>query len=310
LREKNARLLPSKSDRVLESSFVFVDYSAFDGDGRALAGITAKNYVVDLNSQNIVREFKEVLKNAQIGDEKITKIEYKADYPNKVLAGKTVTFKIKVIEIKEKEFPELNDDFAKDLGAENLEDLKIKVKESMEAEEKRRQDMDIERQIIEYLLEKNEFEVPKSLIAEQKKSLIEKMKNYLENQDLSKEYIEEQIKFRHEKFKEEAEKNLRLSYILNAIYAKENLAVTDADIKVEKNKIKALNPGREDTIDKYFSEKREAITSSLKERKLFSFLIGSAKIETEEKNMPLMEKTETQRDNSTCGEKVKAESKC
>jgi len=308
LRERNARLVSSKSGRALESSFVFVDYNAFGADGRALAGITAKNYLVDLNSQNVVSEFKEALKDARIGDERIAKIEYKADYPNKILAGKTVTFKIKVIEIKEKELPELNDDFAKDLGAENLEDLKIKVKESMKAEEKRRQDMDIERQIIEYLLEKNKFEVPQSLIAEQKKSLIGRMKNYLKNQGLSREYVEEQIESRHEKFKEEAKKNLRLSYILNAVYAKENLAVTEADIETEKNKIKTLNPGMENAADKYFSEKRESIIFSLKERKIFSFLIGSAKIETEEKNMPLREETKTQRDNDIGGKEMKTKS--
>jgi len=88
-----------------------------------------------------------------------------------------------------------------------------------------------------------------------------------------------------EKFKEEAEKKVRLSYILNAIYKSENLSVTDFDIEAEKNKMKTSNPDKEAATDKYFSEKKEDILVSLKEKKLFDFLISNAKIEVVEKDM-------------------------
>jgi len=199
LREKNAKLVPSKSGEVTESSFVFVDYNAFDIDGKVLAEITAENYMFDLGSKNIIKEFKEALKSSKVEDERIVEIKYQADYPNKTLAGKTVTFKIKVREIKEKELPELNDDFAKDLETENLEDLKIKLEKYIEAEEKLRQDIDVEKQIIEYLVDKNKFEVPQCLVADQEKSLIEKRKSYVQNQGIPKEYIEKQIEREHGK---------------------------------------------------------------------------------------------------------------
>jgi trigger factor len=184
-----------------------------------------------------------------------------------------------VIGIKEKELPDLNDDFAKDVGTENLEDLKTKVKETVEAEEKYRQDIDIEKQIIEYLLEKNKFEVPQSLVAKNKESLVEKMKNYMKKQGASEECVEKQVELRQEKIREEAEKKIRLSYILSAIFKNENLVVTDADIEEEKSKMKTSNPGRESAIDKYFTEKKENIMLSLKEKKLFGFLLTSANIE-------------------------------
>jgi trigger factor len=285
LREKNAKLVPSKSGEVTESSFVFVDYNAFDIDGKVLAEITAENYMFDLGSKNIIKEFKEALKSSKVEDERIVEIKYQADYPNKTLAGKTVTFKIKVREIKEKELPELNDDFAKDLETGNLEDLKIKLEKYIEAEEKLRQDIDVEKQIIEYLVDKNKFEVPQCLVADQEKSLIEKRKSYVQNQGIPKEYIEKQIEREHGKFKEEAEKKVRLSYILNAIYKSENLSVTDFDIEAEKNKMKTSNPDKEAATDKYFSEKKEDILVSLKEKKLFDFLISNAKIEVVEKDM-------------------------
>jgi len=285
LREKNARLVPSKLGEVAEDSFVFVDYNAFDSEGKVLAEITAKNCMLDLNSKSTIKGFKEALKGSKVEDERSAKIEYKTDYPNKTLAGKSVTFKLKVREIKEKELPNLNDDFAKDLGSKNLEDLKIKLKEYMEAEEKLRQDMDIEKQIVEYLLNNNRFDVPQSLIAGQEEYLIERSKNYMQSQGVSKEYIERQIELERGKFKEEAERKVRLSYILNAVYRNENLIVTDFDIEAEKNRMKTLNPGKESATDKYFSEKKEDILLSLKEKKIFDFLISNAKIEIVEKDM-------------------------
>ncbi|MDR3092968.1 MAG: trigger factor [Endomicrobium sp.] len=287
LREKNAKLVSSKSGEVAEKSFVYVDYNAFAADGKALPEITAKNHILDLSSSNIVKGFKKALKGSKIGDEKDVKVEYPADYPNKTLAGKTVTFKTKVLEIKEKELPELNDDFAKDIETENLEDLKTKLRESMEAKEKHRQDIDVEKQIVDYLLEKNKFEVPQCLIAKYRESLIEKMKSYMKSQGASAEYVEEQIELEKEKLKEEAERKVRLSYILDTICTNENLAVNDADIEEEKNKMKTSNPGKENVVDKYFTEKKESVMLSLKEQKLFKFLLGSADVKTEEKDMPL-----------------------
>ncbi|OEG71040.1 hypothetical protein ATZ36_03100 [Candidatus Endomicrobiellum trichonymphae] len=294
LRERNAKLVPSKSDKVTDKSFVSVDYDAFGADGKELPEIKAKNYIIDLNSENTAKEFKEALRGLKTGDERDAKIEYLLAYPSEILAGKTVTFKIRVVEIKEKELPDLDSDFAKDMGSENLEDLKTKVKEAVEAEERRRQDIDIEKQIIEYLLEKNKFEVPQSLVAENEESLIEKMKNYMKGQGASEEYVEKQVRLGQEKFREEAEKKIRLSYILNSIFKNENLTVTDADIEEEKSKMKTSNPGRESTVDKYFAEKKENIMLSLKEQKLFGFLLASANIETEEKNM-LLKKDEDEK---------------
>jgi trigger factor len=287
LRERNARLVESKSLEVKKESFVSVDYEAFDNEGNPLPEITSKGHMLDLSSENTLKGFKYALVGAKVGEEKDAKVEYPADYPNKALAGKTISFKVKVIEIKEKQLPELNDDFAKDMGTDNLEDLKNKVKETMEMEEKRRQDMDVEKQIIDYLLEKNKFEVPSSLVREQKTALIEKMKSYMQNQGAPKEYIANQVELGDSKFAQEAENNVRLSYILNSICNVENLVVTNTDIDAEKNKMKSSNPGRDTDMDKYFNDKKENILAFLKERKLFNFLIDNAKVETEEKDMPL-----------------------
>ncbi|GHT51451.1 trigger factor [Endomicrobiia bacterium] len=287
LRKNNARLVPSKSEKVTNKSFVLVDYDAFDADGKAVSEVAAKGRMLDLSSKSTLKGFKDALIGANIGDEKGVKIEYAADHPNKALAGKIITFKTKVVEIKEEELPKLNDDFAKDMETENLEDLKLKVKEDMEAEEKRRQDMEVEKQIIGYLLEKNKFEVPASLVENQKKFLVERMKEHMQNVGFSKDLIEEQSELKDAKLKERAEKDVRLSYILNAICVNENLTVSSADIEAEKDKMKASSLEGKNEVGKYFIEEKKDIIVSLKEQKLLGFLLENAKIKVEEKDMPL-----------------------
>jgi trigger factor len=289
LRERNAKLVPSKTSVVSDKSLVLADYDVFDAGGKILADISAEGAMFDLGSENTLKGFKDVLIGAKAGEEKEACIEYPAAYPNKVLAGKNVKFRIKVNEVKEKDIPELTDDFAKDMGTESVNDLKAKLKESIGAEEIHRENTDIEKQIVDYLLEKNKFEVPVSLIERRKEVLIEKMEKYMHSRGVSAEYIEKQVHDQNANFKTEAEKDVRLSYILNAVSVKENLLATDEDIKVKKDEMKASNPGRESYVDKYFDERKENIVSALKEEKIFGFLIKNAKITVEEKDMPLKE---------------------
>ncbi|MFA6913813.1 MAG: trigger factor [Endomicrobiia bacterium] len=286
--DRNAKLIISKDEIVKQNSFVIVNYEGFC-DGVAVENIKAKDHMLDLGAENTLKGFKDTLINAQKGDTKDVEIEYPADYTNKVLAGKKVIFKTTIVELKEKQLPELNDDFAKDMGLENLEDLKIKIKESMEQEEKRRQESEVERQIVEHLLEKNKFEVPESIVAQQKEYLIKRMSDYMKKQGADDEFIAKQVEFSKDKYLEEANKNVRLSYILNSIYSEEKLEVTDQEIEAEKQKILDSNQARKEEVEKYFTEYKANISASLKEKKIFDFIINNSKITKTEKDMPITE---------------------
>ncbi|MDR0822737.1 MAG: trigger factor [Endomicrobium sp.] len=287
IRESNSFLFESKSDKANAQSSVSVDYEAFDDKGVKLPKIEAKNFLLDLGSAKTLKEFKDALIGAKVGDEKDIKISYPADYPNEILAGKTAVFKTKVLAIKEKQIPELNDDFAKDMGSQDLEDFKKKVQSVIDEEEKRRQDMDVERQITDYLLEKNVFEVPNSLVLQQEDSIKERMRRHLRGHNENEEYINKHLEEGKDKIKEEAQKTVRLSYILNSVYSLEKLEITDADLQDEKKKMIDANPDRQDEVEKYYVEKKEDIKIYLKEAKLFKFLIDNADIKEIIKDMPL-----------------------
>ncbi|MDR3071801.1 MAG: trigger factor [Endomicrobium sp.] len=288
LREKSAKIIPSKSCKVTAKSLVVIDYDAFDVDGNILAEITAKGYMLDMDSEDTLKGFKEAFVGANIGDKKDIKIDYPTNYQNETLKGKTVIFKTKIVEVKEKELPNLDDDFAKKMGVENLENLKAKIRKMIEIKEKHRQDEEINKQIVNHLLEKNNFEVPKFAVEQQKEFLIEKLIKYMRDENCEEKSIEEQTKFARFKsveFQKESEKMAKLSYVLKAIYFSENLKVTDADIVMEKNRVKASNPGKETKIDNFFTKMEKDVVRLLENKKTFDFLIRNAKIEIEEKNM-------------------------
>jgi trigger factor len=113
------------------------------------------------------------------------------------------------------------------------------------------------------------------------------MKGYMQKHDIPKEYVNKQIELEDEKFKEDAQQDVRISYILNAIYANENLTVTGSYIEAQKDKMKISNPKKESEVDRYFAENKKNIMISLKEQKTFEFLLENAKIKVEEKDMPL-----------------------
>lgn len=286
LLDRNAQLIVSKDEQVKKDSFVIVNYEGFC-DGKTVENIKAKEHMIDLSAENTLKGFKDGLVGAKKGDTKDIEIEYPKDYLNKALAGKKVVFKTTVEEVKEKKLPELNDDFAKDMGLENLDDLKKKIKESLESEEVRRQRGEVEKQIIDHLLDKNKFDVPESIVLQQKNYLIKRMSDYMKQQGANEEFIAKQVESANEKYAQEAEKNVRLSYILNSVCIEEKIEVSDNDLEEEKKKMLDSNPTRKEDVENYFKENKANIAASLKEEKIFKFLVDNAKVTETEKDMPV-----------------------
>ena len=277
LQDRNARLVESKSDTAGPNSFITVDYSCFLGD-EALKELGAQNQMVDLSSKQVIPGFREGLLGVKKNEEKEIKVKFPDDYPDKKTAGKEVSFKVKVLEIKDKQLPVLDDEFAKDLGADNLADLKTKIRESLEHEEKRRQDEDLEKQLFDQLLKSNDFTVPQMLVEEQKNIMLKRMADYLKNQGHDQKAIDKNIEQANEKYAKDAENTVRLSYILGAIAKTEKIEVTEKDLQEEFERIKKSNPGKEKEVEKYIADKKNSIASAMKEEKIFKFLVDNAKI--------------------------------
>lgn len=283
LRERNAKLVQSNSDTVEAKHFVTVDYECFHG-GKSLSDFKGRGQLVDLSAPQNLAGFREGLLGARKEEEKQFNVKLPGDYLKKDLAGQEITFKVKVLEIKEKQLPELHDELAKDFGAADLSELKTKIKESLEEERKAKEKQEVEKQILDHLLKHNEFPVPDSLVEEQLNYLIKRSEDYAKKRGINQQNWEKNLPALREKYRVEAEHNVRISYILNAVAKEEKIETGEEAMRAELENLKKTNPDKTAEVEKYFLENKDHIESGVRERAIFKFLTENAKIKEEIKN--------------------------
>jgi trigger factor len=279
LRERNASLAASEAKKVEKNHFVVVD---FEGkiDGKAFSGGSAKDYLMDMNAPQTIAGFSDGILGMAPGETKSVTVTFPADYTHKEYAGKKAAFDVTVKDIKEKKLPTLDDDFAKDLGLEGIEPLKTRIRENLAKEQSARADRETEEQLHQALLEENVFSVPPTLVEERTRALTQRALANLIRQGLVKEGDAQAAQTLLEKSKPQAEKDVRLSYLLKSIAAQEKLDATEADILELKNKALAENKDKTADVEKYFQEHNYSILASLTEGKVLEFLKNTAKIKT------------------------------
>lgn len=278
LRDAHAKLVLSKDAVVAGHHFVVVNYDSFL-NGVAVANGQAKDQLIEMSAAQTVKGFTEGLIGAKDGETRDVPVEFPETHPQKTLAGKTVQFKVTVTAIKEKSLPALDDEFAKDAGAASLEDLKTKIRKDLEATQARAQRQDLEKQVIDGLLQRNTFDVPPSQVADRAKHLTEQLRSFLREQGASDEEWKANQDKLMERNRPEAERQVRLSYILGKIIDEEKLTVSDQDIEVQVRKIvDSIAPERRSDAEKWMEGRRDTLRAQLREERLFDFLIQNAKV--------------------------------
>jgi trigger factor len=282
LRENNAKLAPSTDETVLDKHFVLADYEA-TLDGKPVDGGKAQDQMIEIAAPQSMSGLNEGLKGMKKGETKDIPVQFPAEHPSKLLAGKTVDFKVTLKDIKEKQVPAADDEFAKDLGLESLAALKERLAKNLESETIRKEREALEKQVIEALLERHPFEVPPSQVEERAAHLTERLKSFLMSQGASEaDWTANQAKMT-EKNRPEAEKQVRTSYLLVEIAKKEKIEAGDADVDAALEKaVKDAAPGKADEMRKWFEERREGLKAQIREEKIFDFLIQQAQV-TEQK---------------------------
>jgi trigger factor len=279
LQERNASLQASTAAKVEKSSFAVID---FEGkiDGKPFPGGSAKNYLLDMTTPQTIAGFSDGILGASVNETRSVNVSFPADYFRKEWAGKQAVFEVTVKEIKEKKLPVLDDEFAKDLGLGSLEELKSKMRENLEKDETAKADKEVEEQLYQALLDHNPFSVPPTLVEERTRTLAQRALSNLARQGLIKAGDEQAEKTVLEKSRPQAERDVRLSYLLKSIAAQEKLDAEDADVTTLKQKALAENADQTAQVEKYFQEHGRSIRASLTEGKVLDFLKANAKIKT------------------------------
>ena len=241
-RERNARTVEVTDRAVQDKDIVTLDFEGFV-DGVAFEGGKGENYPLTIGSGAFIPGFEEQLIGAEIDKETEVKVTFPEEYQAKEHAGKEAVFKCTVHEIKAKELPELDDEFASEVSeeAETLEDykaeVKAKIKERKENEGKEKK----ENQAVEQAVANAEIDLPAPMVDLQAKQMADDFARRIMQQGMSVEQYFQFTGLNEEKMMEElkpqAEKRIRTRLVLEAIVAAENIEVSDERLDEELQKM-------------------------------------------------------------------------
>lgn len=277
IQENQAKLNVVKNRKSKKNDFLVIDSQGYI-EGKAMKGSKVEKQMVQLG-KNTAPEFNDKLIGCSAGDEKEIKILVPKDVKDKKIAGKEIIYKVKVIEIKEKELPELNEDFVKTMGNyKTLDDFKKDVKDKLEKQVEMVNKNNYEGKLLEKLTDICDVKVPKVLIEREMEYMTKSLEDDLKSKGLSLEDYYKTIKTDKEKVKKEyeivAEKRIKQELVLDKISQVENLQVTEKEVK---DKIKILaKEMKQDPLKVEATLKKnnnlDGLKESIKREKVIDFL--------------------------------------
>jgi trigger factor len=201
-------------------------------------------------------------------------------YPDKAVAGKKAVYTVLVKEIKQRALPELNDDFAKELGKKDMIELRKEVAREMEEHARVNADVDAENQLLNKLMDDNVFKVPSGFVARQLENMVEDAKRRLSEKGFKKEELDKKDDEFKERFRKDAERQVRLLFVLDEIANKEHIVVSEDDLNGAYRAISSRTGKKEEEVRAYYESQElvDSLSEKIREGKTIRFLMDSAKI--------------------------------
>lgn len=280
MQERNSRLIDVTDRNAEMGDTATIDFEGFT-DGVAFEGGKGENYPLELGSGSFIPGFEEQVAGHGVDEEFDVNVTFPEEYAEE-LAGKDAVFKCRIHEIKTKELPELDDEFAKDVSEfdtldEVKEDLKKQIAEKKEKDAK----IDLENQLLEQVVENMEVEIPECMFTKRTDEMVQEYNYRLQMQGLNLEtylqYMGQDMETFKASFKEGAEKQVKVSVALAAIMEAENIEVSDEEIDAEAAKIGEQYGMDVDQVKK--AVPAEQLTEDIKRNKAVDLIVESAVIE-------------------------------
>lgn len=290
LRREVAPLRSVEDRAVQERDIVIADFDGFH-EGEQIKQVHGENVNVDVGTGRHGQEFENKLIGMQKGEEASVEVDFDADSPNPLLAGKKVEFKVRVNDIKERVLPELDDEFARDVGEDfdSLSALRQHIKEKILAEKEQALEGNISDRIMQKLLEANQFEVPSRLVQHEINEYIKQTEETLQRGGLSLEAAGISRAETEERYRETAVKRVRGDFILKKIAEQEDIKVLDEDLNNGFARIAKQYNMTVPEVKGYFKNRDDMLPfmNELLNEKILKFLRNEAKyipVDAEEKN--------------------------
>jgi len=280
---QNARVVAAKEGAELKvGDTAVIDFEGFIDDV-PFEGGKAEGHSLEIGSGAFIPGFEDQLVGMKSEEERDIKVKFPEEYFSKDLAGKDAVFKVKLHEIKVKELPELDDEFAKDISEfDTLDELKADIKEDLEDKNAKRAKDELNQQAIDKVCEGTEINIPKAMIDQEVEAYVEDMEHNLSKQGLSIEqylgFLGKNINEFKDEYKVTAEKSIKTRLVLEAISKAEELEVKDEDID-ERMRELATAYGRDadEFIKNAGEQTRNYVKEELKYDVAVKFVIANAK---------------------------------
>ena len=290
LRREVAPLRSVEDRAVQERDIVIADFDGFH-EGEQLKQVHGENVNVDVGTGRHGQEFENKLIGMQKGEEASVEVDFDADSPNPLLAGKKIEFKVRINDVKERVLPELDDEFARDVGEDfdSLSALRQHIKEKILAEKEQALEGDISDRIMQKLLAANQFEVPSRLVQYEINEYIKQTEETLQRGGLSLEAAGINRAETEERYRETAVKRVRGDFILKKIAEQEEIKVLDEDLNNGFARIAKQYNMTVSEVKGYFKNRDDMLPfmNELLNEKILKFLRNEAKyipVDAEEKN--------------------------
>ena len=279
--KKNARI-EEVSKKSKKGHILNIDFEGFTKNEKeelvAFAGGKGEGYDLKLGSNTFIPGFEDQLIGTKKDEEKEINVKFPEEYHAKELAGKDAIFKVKINTVKEEIVPKIDEELAKDLGYETLEELQKETKENLELEKETKQKRELEVQAGDKVLESSKVEVSHEEIHHTFHQMMEGFARQGISMEMFAQMLGKTPEELHDEYEKEIEKNTKLQYILVEIANKEKLAVEDKEIdaELERKSAEFSDKPSVEQLRKYEPLVRE-VTRNIQVKKAMEFILANAK---------------------------------
>ena len=281
LAEKNARLINITDRPAGKNDTVVIDFEGFI-DNVPFEGGKANNHEITIGSKTFIDGFEDQLIGMKIDEEKDIKVKFPKEYFSKELANKDAVFKVKLHEIKKKELPKIDDEFAKDTSEfDSLDELKKSIKDKLQEENKNREKFETEEEALKIVTDNVTIDIPSGMIETEIDNMVKDFENRLAYQGLKLDQYLQMVKKTNQEFRkeyeEQAKNSVKLRLVLEAISKAENISVEEKE-KEEKLKDLATKYGKKEEELRTNEALMQYMDETMKTEKTIKFILDNAKI--------------------------------
>ncbi|MBU5487497.1 trigger factor [Clostridium sp. MSJ-8] len=284
MQEKNSRVETKTEGTVADKDIAVIDFKGFV-DGVAFEGGEGKDYPLEIGSHSFIDGFEDQLVGVAVGEQKEVKVTFPENYGKEELNGKDATFEVTVKEIKVKELPALDDDFAKDATEfETIAEVKEDIKKRLEEANKNREESELEEAIITAAIDSTTIDLPQVMVENEVNTMVKDLENRLQYQGLTMDqymqYTGNDLDKMKDYMRDGAERKVRADLTLEAIAKAENIEVTEEEVKekaVEVAKVYSAE-ANDKMIELLMNAQRPALENDIRIKKTIKLLIDNAKI--------------------------------